>query len=254
MENIHFQIDPDKLEHNFSVKITKQLTKVKITAKKEQSSSAAMTPVNQFVALQLRNRVIEMEPAASKTIVQPKYSKRCRDEVTDLREPKSKRAKAAVASTNHAVVRQLRNRAVAIGSAASTNTVQPKNSKRCREEVTDPRAPKSKRAKSQNMQLVPAQRQFKIDDLVVTRVRGWSAWPARVTKINNPGRKFEVQYFGFDNMKGAVGINEIFHFDEHSIGMLGEVLAKKPNLKCFVKSLLEVQLLARVEFPFEIPN
>lgn len=115
--------------------------------------------------------------------------------------------------------------------------------------------PISKRRKVTNGQLVVAVRaqQFESKELVVTKVKGWSAWPAQITKINNSsGRKYEVKYFGFTNCSGAVGANEIFKFNDESIEMLHDVAKNKPQLNGFMKSLREVEIQFSYKFPFEI--
>lgn len=128
--------------------------------------------------------------------------------------------------------------------------------KRKRNEINDAGSNRAnKRAKGPNGEIVPIfQRQFEKNELVVTKVRGWSAWPAKVMSTNVFGRKYEVQYYGFPNMTGLVGAKEIFHFDDQSIAMLAEVATTKPNLNGYTKSLREVVVTYNYSFPFEIPK
>lgn len=153
--------------------------------------------------------------------------------------------------------RVLRNRNVpnSIEKTISLGVVlATKTAKRRRSENTHV-FPNAKRAKGQNGQLVPiVHRQFKLGELVVTKVKGWSAWPAQITSLNQSGRKYQVRYFGFQNMSGAAGANEIYHWDTYSIAMLQEVLKNKSNQKGYIQSLREVEAIFNFTFPFEITN
>lgn len=262
MENVQLEIDQAQLEHNFAIKITKKVTNVKVVAANNQtnpiqpnlrlSRNPATIPVRNGPIL--RSQSASAKAVASATTV-----------ATITKDSGRRNQMATIPVRNGPILRSQSASAKAVATiskdsgsqnsqaaAASVATIATKvNKRRQKNPPIDEVVKNSKRAKGNNAELV-RYRSFEINEFVVTKVRGWSAWPAQVQAINQIGRKYKVKYFGFENLTGDVGSNEIFHLDEQSMGMLEDVMKKKPNTKGFIKSLREVEIEFNFTFPFPI--
>ena len=60
--------------------------------------------------------------------------------------------------------------------------------------------------------MVKGKKQFQVGDLVFAKVKGYPAWPAKITKNNN-NKKFAVYFYGTGETAN-IKIEDLFHYLE----------------------------------------
>lgn len=81
-----------------------------------------------------------------------------------------------------------------------------------------------------------------VGELVMAKMKTYSAWPATIENIAKNGKRANVHFFG-SNDKGAVDVSEVVPFDQcHDIIRL--LLLRKINT--FHKAVREIELILNI--------
>lgn len=90
---------------------------------------------------------------------------------------------------------------------------------------------------------------IKEGSIAFVKQKGYSAWPARILNFTKTRSSAQVQYFGFNNLKSTIKVNEIVQVDQDSMEAISKFTKFVIEKKCvrehseFSKAILEIQYI-----------
>ncbi|XP_037949050.1 PC4 and SFRS1-interacting protein [Teleopsis dalmanni] len=98
--------------------------------------------------------------------------------------------------------------------------------------------------------MVKEKKQFKIGDLVFAKVKGYPAWPAKITKYNN--KKYNVYFYGTGETAN-IKIEDLFKYEENKEKFSTEKNLKRSNFREAIEQI-EAALKGEDSAPIDLPS
>lgn len=76
--------------------------------------------------------------------------------------------------------------------------------------------------------MVKEKKQFNIGDLVFAKVKGYPAWPAKITRYNN--KKYNVYFYGTGETAN-IKLEDLFQYAEHKERFATDKNMKRNNFR-----------------------
>ena len=98
--------------------------------------------------------------------------------------------------------------------------------------------------------MVKEKKQFSIGDLVFAKVKGYPAWPAKITKYNN--KKYNVYFYGTGETAN-IKVEDLFHYTENKEKFATDKNMKRNNFREAMDQI-EAALNGEDSAPIDLPT